>query len=357
MYIVFLCAVFWGCEFLFVILLNLPAYLFHLNSVADLSSIPWQVFTLKLLTYFICCIYKQCSNKSSVHMDKQIFLCYLCIPLSSIAIMLLTYYSGLDFSSSSYMRVLLCMFFAIFQFGNLLIFRIFQKYSEELYTKLENDMIISEQSIQLKYYQKRLSMNEDLKELVHDTTHHYNTLHLLLKNKDYEQAFQLSSELKSKLNTSIITCYTKSNILNAILTEKMELAKEHKIQMNLDIRPDLSMEEIAPTDLVSILANLLDNAIDACKKCEHFRILELTIATKNEDNFYLILLKNRFSKPPKRLHGNFVTSKNGSNLHGTGTKSIRHAVETNHGDIDYSIEDDFFVTTVVLPRNTIPQNT
>ena len=65
LYIVFLCAIFFGCEFLFVVLLNLPAYLFHSSSVANLSTIPWQIFTLKLLTYLICCLYKQTSVKSA----------------------------------------------------------------------------------------------------------------------------------------------------------------------------------------------------------------------------------------------------------------------------------------------------
>ena len=41
----------------------------------------------------------------------------------------------------------------------------------------------------------------------------------------------------------------------------------------------------------------------------------------------------------------FITS--GSN--GIGTKSIRHAVENNHGFVNYSIEGGFFVATVVLP--------
>ena len=74
LYIVFLCAIFFGCEFLFVVLLNLPAYLFHSSSVANLSTIPWQIFTLKLLTYLICCLYKQTSVKSAARMDRMLFV-------------------------------------------------------------------------------------------------------------------------------------------------------------------------------------------------------------------------------------------------------------------------------------------
>ena len=45
----------------------------------------------------------------------------------------------------------------------------------------------------------------------------------------------------------------------------------------------------------------------------------------------------------------FVSTKTDSKLHGIGTKIIRHAVENNHGFVNYSIEGGFFVATVVLP--------
>lgn len=40
LYIIFLCAIFFGCEFLFAILLNLPSYFVGSHSVSELSSIP-----------------------------------------------------------------------------------------------------------------------------------------------------------------------------------------------------------------------------------------------------------------------------------------------------------------------------
>ena len=39
-----------GCEFLFGILLSVPAYIHKQHSVVNLSDIPWHMFTMKLLT-------------------------------------------------------------------------------------------------------------------------------------------------------------------------------------------------------------------------------------------------------------------------------------------------------------------
>lgn len=349
LYIVFLCAIFFGCEFLFVVLLNLPAYLFHSSSVANLSTIPWQIFTLKLLTYLICCLYKQTSVKSAARMDRKIFACYLCIPIACIAMMLLTYYSGLDFASSPRMRILLCVFFAIMQFGNILIFRAFQKYTEQLNHNLQNSLIISDQSLRLNYYQKLLTMDEHLQELVHDTTHYMKAIRILLDDGHADKALALISELDTKLDTTILTRYSKNDILNAILTEKSELAQSQNIQMSIDVLPDITFAELPSADIISILSNLLDNAIEACLARNNSRVVQLTITKKNENNFYVIIVKNTFDKAPVLRDGQFVSTKTDTKLHGIGTKSIRHAVENNHGFVNYSIEGGFFVATVVLP--------
>lgn len=349
LYIVFLCAIFFGCEFLFVVLLNLPAYLFHSSSVANLSTIPWQIFTLKLLTYLICCLYKQTSVKSAARMDRKIFACYLCIPIACIAMMLLTYYSGLDFASSPRMRILLCVFFAIMQFGNILIFRAFQKYTEQLNHNLQNSLIISDQSLRLNYYQKLLTMDEHLQELVHDTTHYMKAIRILLDDGHADKALALISELDTKLDTTILTRYSKNDILNAILTEKSELAQSKDIQMSIDVLPDITFAELPSADIISILSNLLDNAIEACLARDNSRVVQLTITKKNENNFYVIIVKNTYDKAPVLRDGQFVSTKTDTKLHGIGTKSIRHAVENNHGFVNYSIDGGFFVATVVLP--------
>ena len=344
-----LCAIFFGCEFLFVVLLNLPAYLFHSSSVANLSTIPWQIFTLKLLTYLICCLYKQTSVKSAARMDRKIFACYLCIPIACIAMMLLTYYSGLDFASSPRMRILLCVFFAIMQFGNILIFRAFQKYTEQLNHNLQNSLIISDQSLRLNYYQKLLTMDEHLQELVHDTTHYMKAIRILLDDGHADKALALISELDTKLDTTILTRYSKNDILNAILTEKSELAQSKDIQMSIDVLPDITFAELPSADIISILSNLLDNAIEACLARDNSRVVQLTITKKNENNFYVIIVKNTYDKAPVLRDGQFVSTKTDTKLHGIGTKSIRHAVENNHGFVNYSIDGGFFVATVVLP--------
>lgn len=99
--------------------------------------------------------------------------------------------------------------FAIMQFGNILIFRAFQRYTEQLNHNLQNNLIISDQSLRLSYYQKILTMDEHLQELVHDTTHYMKAIRILLDDGHPDQALALISELDTKLDTTILTRYSK----------------------------------------------------------------------------------------------------------------------------------------------------
>lgn len=218
--------------------------------------------------------------------------------------------------------------FAIMQFGNILIFRAFQKYTEQLNHNLQNSLIISDQSLRLNYYQKLLTMDEHLQELVHDTTHYMKAIRILLDDGHADKALALISELDTKLDTTILTRYSKNDILNAILTEKSDLAQSKNIQISIDVLPDITFAELPSADIISILSNLLDNAIEACLARDNSRVVQLTITKKNENNFYVIIVKNTYDKAPVLRDGQFVSTKTDTKLHGIGTKSIRHAWRT-----------------------------
>lgn len=119
--------------------------------------------------------------------------------------------------------------------------------------------------------------------------------------------------------------------------------------MSIDVLPDITFAELPSADIISILSNLLDNAVEACRMRDNSRVVQLTITKKNDNNFYVIIVRNTFDKAPVLRDGQFVSTKTDTKLHGIGTKSIRHAVENNHGFVNYSIEGGFFVATVVLP--------
>ena len=354
LYIIFICSIFFGCEFLFAILLNIPSYITGIHSITDLSSMPWQVFTLKLLTYVICNILKQVSPKSHVHFEAKLFLYYLCVPFASLGIMLLTYYSGIDFQAGAHTRTMLCIYFALMQFGNILIFYAFQRYSEELHHSMEQRMLITNQNLKLQHYIRMQELDDKHKELIHDTNHYIKTLGSLIKQNKNREALDLINELNIELESTATMIWTDHNIVNTILNEKKELADSKNISMDIYVEPGISFESIADMDLITILSNLLDNAIEACEKCDNEKKIQLRIYLQNQSSFCVLKVQNSFQGSLTAEDEYYASTKKDGGMHGIGLHSVSHTAEKYGGYLECFTEDQSFVAVAVFPHKNAP---
>ena len=111
-----------------------------------------------------------------------------------------------------------------------------------------------------------------------------------------------------------------------------------------------------PTDICSIFANALDNAIEACERAdEDERLIKLQI--RKSGQFFNIKLSNTYTETDGKLDlGKLfnakerITSKEDKNLHGYGTQNIRSAVEKNDGMIKAEAEGGMYTLSLMLPR-------
>ena len=356
LYLLFLCTIFFGCEFLFAVLLNIPSFIVGRKSIVDLSSMPWHVFTLKLLTYIICSIFKRLSAKSHRYFDTRVFLYYLFVPFSSIGIMLSTYYSGIDFSATAHTKILLCVCFGLLQFGNIVVFHAFQKYSKELHQSMQQKLLISEQAMKLDYYSKLQELNDRHRELIHNANQYIKTLGSLIARNEIKEALDCINELNIELETSSTIIWSSNNVLNSILSEKYTLAKSKNIDIDIYIEPEVQLDTIKDIDLINILCNLLDNAIEACEKCEGTRIVQTRIYNENHNSYSVIKIKNSFNGVLCIQDGQLISTKSQNELHGIGHKSVARTAEKYGGYLEYYEEDGLFVTVVLIPAGNANHN-
>lgn len=352
-YIIFICIIFFGCEFLFAILLNVPQYLSWKDSFMDLSSIPWQLFTLLLLKYLICNIFKQISKNSNSTMDSKIYISYLCIPVASLGIMMLTYYSEINLNTTEHTKVMLCIFFAIMQLGNIFIFYAFQKYSIELYNNIRQQYIITQQSSKLEHYIQMKHMDDRQKAFIHDTTHYLKTIGLLISENKNEEALHIINSLNIDLDLNVSSIYTDNHIMNAVLSDKKRLAEKNHVSIDIYVEPGADMKGISEQDIIIILSNLIDNAIEASSKCPEAGSIYVRIFTQNQGNFFVIKITNHFVGSLYKIGDIYKSTKKETGLHGIGLKSVKETAEKNGGFLECYVEDGKFVAVLLLPRNRI----
>ena len=110
---------------------------------------------------------------------------------------------------------------------------------------------------------------------------------------------------------------------------------------------DLSKLVIQSEDLVVLLSNTLNNAIEACNKCNN-KIIKFKAVL--EDDGLIISVKNTFNGNIVKKDEKIVSTKKDELNHGYGLKNISNIVNKYGGDfiIDYS-ETEFYVV-ILIPQ-------
>lgn len=349
LYILFLCSIFWGCEFLFVILLELSSLVMKGNSVSDLASIPWHIFTLLLLKYLVCNIFRQFSKKSKSRIDNKIYVYYLFIPIASLGIMFLTYYAGVDFNGSLHTKIMLCVYFAVMQIGNILIFYAFQRYSEELYYNMQQKWIITEQDMKLEHYTKVQAMEQRYREMIHNTNHYMKTIGALIQEQNTEAALKIIRELNIQLEKDAKIFYSGNHVVNTVLSDKKSLAEQRQVDMDIYVEPGVKFGTVMDMDLITILCNLLDNAIEAAEQCTKSRFVRIRMYMENQGNLCVTKIVNSYNGKLIQHRQDFISTKKEKGIHGVGLKSARDTAKRNGGCLECYEEDSCFVAVLLLP--------
>lgn len=117
---------------------------------------------------------------------------------------------------------------------------------------------------------------------------------------------------------------TNHMIVNAVLNAKYQEAQESGIGVTIKIN-DLSGWRMAYNDVTILLANLLDNAIEACKLCEDKK--HIWFKCVQESGKIILSVKNTYCE---------MNRKKKEGLHGIGLKNVEHVITSYGGN--YSIK-------------------
>ena len=116
-------------------------------------------------------------------------------------------------------------------------------------------------------YKRIVALSREKSRLLHDIKNHLLIIEGLLKYGLSEKALVYIQELRNSELESKPWMQSDNVIVNALMNEKINLAKSKGIKVQLKTS-DLKDSFINDRDWCVILGNLLDNAIEACEKVE-----------------------------------------------------------------------------------------
>lgn len=181
----------------------------------------------------------------------------------------------------------------------------------------------------------------------HEFLHHLQTIHDLLDSKEHASAANYIKQLQGIQTTRLLCVNTRHPIIDAILNQKYQAAKELDVEMEFQVT-DLSNLHIDTTAMVVLLSNLLDNAIEACQQIPHKRHISCAICAKQD---LFISIKNS-SAPVNIVNGLIETTKTPKEEHGYGLITVNHILNQLNAEHTIHYEDGYFQFAAEIPNPT-----
>lgn len=300
----------------------------------------------KVILLFVVLIIRKQFGKKSMEMMLDIeWLRFLFFPVFTIA------------AISAMLSVFKCVqtveqanLLTVIAFGmvgmNIVVFYLINDIVEREMKMHENKVFQIQAKNQLEMY-KSISENFDnLKRKTHEYKNQISCIESLLDKKQYSKLEEYVKKIYGSLNNEPDAINTNNVIINAILNTKYQEADAKGIVFAFRVN-DLSELKIKDEDVVTILANLLNNAIEACETCEDKKIIKLKFV--KEEDMIIIAVKNTYNYDVVYENGEIKSTKTSSvEEHGVGIKNVLKIIEKYGGS--YVIEDknkEFFFSIII----------
>lgn len=201
-------------------------------------------------------------------------------------------------------------------------------------------------------------LHKSARMLKHDMRNHFMVLSSYLAAGEYEAAKLYSSEILDKLNTMSSYVETGNSLMNHIVNEKFQMAREQGIRIRAEIE-NLSFERMKSIDFSALLNNMLDNALRACGLEEKDK-RELHLRISSQRGYEVICVRNRIEESVLERNPALLSSRqeaasremdiHGMGIHGMGIPGMKAITEGYNGILDLYESEGFFCVSAYIPK-------
>lgn len=140
---------------------------------------------------------------------------------------------------------------------------------------------------------------------------------------------------------------TGNEAMDILLSEKLRQCERHHITCTVMADGGL-LGFISPMDMVTLVGNAMDNAIEACLRCpETERFIQ--VRTAKQAGFAVLSFSNSCDGRISAVAGRLTTRKPDRENHGFGLANICRTAQTYRGEVTWRVEEDEFLLTLLFP--------
>ena len=226
---------------------------------------------------------------------------------------------------------------------NILTYILMKRISEKNIEKTELIIDKMQNELYRTQFKEAEKKYDEMNKIHHDMKNHLQCISSLLDDKEYEKAESYVADIiKNKLDFEFKQINTGNRVVDAISNAKLTQCKNENILTTVNAGSiETSIDDV---DMCSLLGNIFDNAIEACRKVEKNKKVHFEINQKK--GYINIIMKNSIQNSVIENNPKLQTTKKHRDIHGYGIKSVKGIVEKYNGMMELFEQDGFFIADI-----------
>lgn len=286
------------------------------------------------------------NNSVTADMSDKEWIQFLIFPIFTIcAVMLMT-----SSVIKSYHSDIIAIYYII-AIGlivlNLVVFHLISEILENSRNMKEAEALRQQSIGQLELYNSMCENYNIQRQRTHEYKNQIVCMDMLMKKKDYSKLEDYIGNISDGLDAQLDMVDTNNDVVNAIFNAKYYEAIKNDVLVVLKIN-DLSDIKISDNDIVTILSNLLDNAIEAAKQCDIGKRI-VKIKMLYEDAVLSIAVSNSYKAEPVLTEDGYIrTTKKDREEHGWGMRNVVATLEKYNAEYIIDYKNGEFVFSIIM---------
>lgn len=283
------------------------------------------------------------------YLDNKLFKGFFVLPIATLCFHISIFYSYLNMKIISIYKIILLLGCCMLLFSNIYILYLLDKISKIIYRANELELIQVKNNMEHVHYEILEKKNYEHIQYMHNMKFYLKTIAVLAQKAKINEIVNIIKEMEIEINNIEELTYCNHNILNALLCERESEAKRMGIKFDVYVEPNIFLSFIRDFDIIAMVGNLVDNALEAAARCIKNKFVIIQIFA-TDGNFIMFRIENSYLVKPKKNEKGFITTKKDKYFHGFGIENVKE-VASKYGGILYSeIENDVFTASLVLAR-------
>ena len=313
--------------------------------VLDYGMRFYAMLLSKLILFILIILVSFIVRRNSMIVRFKDVVCLIITPLISfITIIAITFEMGVTEAVSWFT---ICFIITGIMIINLIVYHLLENIIEATEIREKQSRMESQFAFQEQKYEQTSQSFKKISAIIHDTNKHLIYLRECFERDEKTEAISYINTAVDNMEKSYKRFNTGHLVVDALVSNAYNTAVTNSVNFKSDINIDKDRINIERYDLSVAFGNLLDNAIEACKKVSNLDDRYIRVSIFTSESALVINIVN--SKKSSLTKADLKSDKADKLLHGYGLGNVGAIAEKYGGTFISKNNESSFEATVVLP--------